>query len=251
MQTEIYSALADIYDEFMSEIPYEKWAGFIKNLLYEHGIRDGLILDLGCGSGTLTNLLSDMGYDMIGVDGSCEMLNYAKEKQGERDILYLNQDIREFELYGTVRAIVSTCDTLNYVTAPEEIKKVFKLVNNYLDPDGLFIFDLHTEYYYREILSDNVFAATDEDCAYIWENRYDMDERINEYNVTIFKRMTEDESLYERNEEIHTERAYSVVDIKQYLNEAGLRLLSVYDGYKSSPLDPFSDRAVFVSKKLT
>ncbi len=251
MQVEIYSALSEMYDDFMRNIPYKGWAAFIRDKLVSAGIEKGLVLDLGCGSGTLTMLLSDMGYDMIGVDNSHGMLNLAFEKKGERDILYLNQDIREFELYGTVKAVVSTCDTLNYITDKDDLIKVFKLIDNYIEPDGLFIFDIHTKYYYEKILSDNVFAQTEENGAYIWENSYDPKTMQNRYNVTMFiKQYSEDDSeIYERYEEEHIEKVYDVVDIKQALEEAGLKLMTVYDGYKEEPPEEHSDRLVFVVGK--
>ena len=151
---EAYTAFAEVYDAFMDNIPYEKWADYVHGLLEEYGIKDGLVLELGCGTGSLTELLAVMGYDMIGVDSSGDMLGTAMEKRERSglDILYLLQDMREFELYGTVRAVVSVCDSMNYITEYEDLTQVFRLVNNYLDPGGMFIFDLNTEYKYRQVL---------------------------------------------------------------------------------------------------
>ena len=139
---EAYSDFAKVYDIFMDETPYEEWCGFIVSLLKKKGIEDGLLLDMGCGTGTLTELLEQAGYDMIAIDNSMDMLQIAMEKQREKkkdSILYLFQDMREFELYGTVRAIVSICDSLNYLLEKEELIKTFRLVNNYLDPEGIFL----------------------------------------------------------------------------------------------------------------
>ena len=250
MQVEIYSALSEIYDDFMRNIPYRGWADFIKERLVSAGIDKGLVLDLGCGSGTLTMLLSDMGYDMIGVDNSAGMLSLAMEKKGERDILYLDQDIRGFELYGTVRAVVAACDTLNYITEPEDLKKVFALVNNYLESDGLFIFDLHTGYYYEKVLADRVFAQTEDSGAYIWENSFDKESLLNTYNVTMFiKSHSEDSDLYERYEELHLEKCYRTEEIKALLSEEGLELVSVFDGYKDEEPEETSDRLVYIAGK--
>ena len=143
-----YENFAGVYDELMDNVPYEEWAQFILNLLQDRKITEGLVLELGCGTGKLMTLLGKVGFDMIGVDNSVEMLQIAKEKTSQ-DFLYLLQDMREFELYGTVKAVISVCDSVNYITKKEELRKVFQLVNNYLDPEGLFIFDFNTEYKYR------------------------------------------------------------------------------------------------------
>ena len=132
----------------MDNIPYEEWAEYLMTLLREYNVNNGLVLDLGCGTGNMTELLANAGYDMIGVDNAEEMLEIAMEKRAEsgHDILYLLQDMREFELYGTVKAIVSICDSINYITEEEDLLEVFKLANNYLDPQGVFIFDFNTVY---------------------------------------------------------------------------------------------------------
>ena len=141
-----YTSFAMVYDTFMDNVPYEEWAVYLQELLKEYQIEEGLVLDLGCGTGTMTELLADYGYDMIGVDNSEEMLEIAFEKRmqsGHDGILYLLQDMRDFELYGTVKAVVSICESVNYITEEEELEQVFRLVNNYLDPGGIFIFDFN------------------------------------------------------------------------------------------------------------
>lgn len=140
-----YESFARVYDLFMDNIPYDEWCSYLIELLKEYGIEDGLVLELGCGTGNVTERLFNAGYDMIGVDNSMDMLEIAMEKKEEnkKDILYLLQDMREFELYGTVRAVVSICDSMNYILDYGELVQVFSLVNNYLDPGGIFIFDLN------------------------------------------------------------------------------------------------------------
>ena len=120
---EAYSDFARVYDIFMDNVEYEKWAEYLIGSLKEYGIEDGIVLELGCGTGVMTELLAESGYDMIGVDNSEEMLGEAMEKRAEsgHEILYLEQDMREFELYGTVRAVVSVCDCMNYITEEEDL----------------------------------------------------------------------------------------------------------------------------------
>ena len=157
---EAYTGFAEVYDIFMDNIPYEEWGKYLIALLEEYNVTEGLVLDLGCGTGTMTELLAAKGYDMIGVDYSEDMLEIAMEKReaSGHDILYLLQDMREFELYGTVGAVISICDSVNYITEEEDLEEVFRLVNNYLDPKGVFIFDFKTLYNYQTILGDRTIA---------------------------------------------------------------------------------------------
>ena len=192
---EAYTSFAAVYDTFMDNIPYEEWEKYLKSLLYEYGVREGLVLELGCGTGNMTEILAQSGYDMIGVDNAEEMLEIAIEKRMKSglDILYLQQDMREFELYGTVKAIVSVCDSVNYILEEEELEEVFRLVNNYLDPGGVFIFDFNTVYKYREILGDQTIAENREECSFIWDNYYYEEERINEYeHITAYDAFTKE-----------------------------------------------------------
>ena len=195
-----YTNFAEVYDTFMDNVPYEEWAEYLLKVLEQYGIKDGLVLELGCGTGTMTEILNDRGYDMIGVDNSEDMLEIALDKRVEsgKDILYLLQDMREFELYGTVRAVVSVCDSVNYITEESELEEVFRLVNNYLDPGGIFVFDFNTEYKYQKILADNVFAEDRDECSFIWDNYYDEEDRINEYELSLFVRSAEDPELYRK-----------------------------------------------------
>ena len=228
-----YTDFAQVYDTFMDNVPYGNWADFLTERMAREGIRDGLVLDLGCGTGTLTELLAEKGYDMIGVDASEEMLNVAMEKRERsgRDILYLLQDMREFELYGTVRAVVSICDSMNYILTYEDLVQVFRLVNNYLDPQGIFIFDFNTEYKYREVLGDRTFAEEREECSFIWDNYYDEEQGINEYELTLFVQSQEDPKLYRKYQEAHYQKAYTLEKIKNLIERAGLRYLTAYDAY--------------------
>lgn len=185
---EAYSGFAKVYDLFMDNIPYEEWTAYVKELLSEEGIEDGILLDLGCGTGSVTELLAKSGFDMIGIDNSEEMLDIAMEKRDESglDILYLLQDMREFELYGTVKGVVSICDSMNYILDDEDLLDVFKLVHNYLDNNGIFIFDMNTMYKYENILADNTFAEDREESSFIWENFYDEEDEINQYDLSLF-----------------------------------------------------------------
>lgn len=248
---EAYTSFARVYDTFMDNVPYKEWADYLGKILKEYGIDDGLVLDLGCGTGNMTEMLASSGYDMIGVDNAEEMLEIAMEKKVEsgHDILYLLQDMREFELYGTVRAVISACDSVNYITDDEDLTEVFRLVNNYLDPEGLFVFDFNTEYKYREILGEQTIAEDREECSFIWDNYYDEDERINEYELTLFVRDEEQPQLYRKYQEEHFQRAYTLEQIRHMLTEVGLEYVTAYDDYtKESPHDR-SERICVVARE--
>lgn len=220
---ESYSGFADVYDLFMDETPYEDWGAFIVKCLQERGVESGIVLDLGCGTGVLTEYLAGKGYDMIGVDNSYDMLDKAMQKRERSglDILYLCQDMREFELYGTVAAVISICDSVNYITDLEELINVFSLVNNYLDPGGVFLFDFNTDYKYREIIGECVIAENREEGSFIWENSYDEESRMNEYDLTIFKKV-EENGLFEKTEEVHFQRGYTFSEMKEAVEKAGM-----------------------------
>ena len=246
---EAYTSFAKVYDTFMDNVPYEEWADYIEDRLKEYGIEDGLVLDLGYGTGSITEKMAEKGYDMIGVDYSGEMLEIAMEKREEsgHDILYLMQDMREFELYGTVRAIISACDSVNYILDDDDLEEVFRLVNNYLDPEGIFLFDFNTEYKYKEILGNQTIAEEREECSFIWDNFYDEEEQVNEYQLTLF--VQEEEDLYRKYQEEHFQRAYTLDIIKELIEASGLIFVKAYDAYTLEEANEYSERICVVAKE--
>ena len=247
---EAYTSFAEVYDTFMDNVPYEEWADYLEDRLKEYGVKDGLVLELGCGTGSMTELLAEKGYDMIGVDNSEDMLEIAMEKRIEsgHDILYLLQNMQEFELYGTVRAIVSVCDCVNYLTENNELQEVFRLVNNYLDPKGMFIFDLNTRYKYEQ-MGETTIAENREEASFIWDNYYDPEEEINEYELAIFIPEGEDSDLYRKFEEVHYQRAYDLAAICRLLEEAGMEFVTAYDAFTKDAPRPESERIYVVARE--
>ena len=263
-----YTGFAAVYDMFMDNVPYDKWAKYLQKLLKENGVKDGIVCELGCGTGKMTRRLRDMGYDMIGVDISQDMLRIAMEQEAalkKSDILYLNQDMRAFELYGTVAAVVSVCDSMNYITEKEDLLTTFKLVKNYLDPGGVFIFDMNTPYYYKKKLGEQTICENRDEGSFIWENYYDPDTKINEFDITIYIRRDNNEvsakktkkaveqepmnDIYSRFEETHFQRAYSITEVKKLLKIAGLKDIKVYKAFTKEAPDTVTERVYFVSKE--
>ena len=169
---------------------------------------------------------------MIGIDNSPDMLEVAQEKRVESglDILYLMQDMREFELYGTVRAVVSICDCMNYILEEEDLLEVFCLANNYLDPGGIFVFDMNTPYKYREVIGNTTIAENREEGSFIWENCFDEESQVNEYALTLF--IKEEDDLYRKHEEFHYQKAYEPERVKRITGgsrtESGSNLRCIY-----------------------
>lgn len=244
-----YGEFAQVYDLFMQEVPYQKWGNHIEEVWDKYKIKPKLIAELGCGTGTLANIFAKKGIDVIGIDNSDQMLAVAKEESMAQglDVLYLLQDMQDFELYGTVDSIYSTCDSINYILEDDELLQTFKWVNNYLEPGGVFIFDINTQYKYEEVLAQNTFAYNKEEASYIWENYYDKEEQINEYLVTFF--VKEEDGKYDKFQELHHERMYSLENIRKLLEEAGMDVEGAYDGYTFNPVREDSDRITIIAKE--
>ena len=242
-----YTSFASVYDLFMDNVPYEEWCAFLCKILAQHGITDGPVLDLGCGTGKMTRLMSEQGYDMTGIDNAAEMLQIAAMEPGEVPILYLLQDMQDLELDGCVRAVYSVCDCVNYVLDEEKLQQAFSRVHEYLEEDGVFIFDVNTSYKYTKLLAENTFAESRDEGSFIWDNYYDEEERINEYDMTLF--IPEGDELYRRYTETHYQRNYETETLLKLLKNAGFIDICVYDDYTDAPLCETSERAVFVAKK--
>lgn len=285
---EAYTDFAQVYDTFMDETPYEEWASFLVELIEKYGITKpskvqelskedcqkqgatvqqscgevisreatlaserNLVLDLGCGTGSLTELMAAKGYDMIGVDISQEMLGIALSKREEAGsgTLYLCQDMRELELYSTVGTVISVCDSVNYLLEEEELEETFRLVNNYLYPSGIFIFDFNTLYKYEQVIGDTTIAENRDECSFIWENYYYDKEHINEYDLTIFVRESEDEEVFRRFSETHYQRGYTLEEMTKLVKKAGLEFIAALDADSHESPTKTSERIYIIAKE--
>lgn len=242
-----YTAFARVYDMFMDNVPYRYWSSYICEVLNEYGITDGPVLDLGCGTGRLTRFMAMEGYDMTGVDSAVEMLMIAREKSPEPDILYLMQKMQELELDGCVRAVYSACDCMNYILEEEELAETFRRVYQYLESGGIFLFDMNMDYKYRVLLGDRTFAESRLEGSFIWENYYDEETAVNEYDLTLF--IPEKNGLYRRYTETHFQKNYSMEQIRTLFTDAGFTCPGIYDNYTKKAVGTECERATFILRK--
>ena len=242
-----YENLAEIYDTFMDDVPYEKWSNQIVKWLHEYEIENGLVLDLGCGTGTMTEALASNGYNMMGLDVSEDMLAVAQNKMQRlgNDILYLNQDMRELELLGNVRVVVSVCDVVNYILEPRELSETFEKINQYLELKGIFIFDFNTKYRYQK-MGASTFSEEKEMATFIWDNYYDEDTCINECQLTLF---IKEKKLYRKYQEEHYQRGYTLIEIKKAIEQAGLEFIQAYDDYSDKEVNEKSERICVIARE--
>ncbi len=244
----MYNDFAEVYDR-LQDADYARFADYYEEIFSRNGINPELVLDLACGTGSITIPMSKRGYDMIGVDLSVEMLNIAREKAFAEDenILFLNQDMTEFELYGTVDAIVCALDGVNYLTEDGDIDRLFRLAENYLNPGGLMIFDINSEYKLREVLGGNTFVNEEQGIYYVWRNEFSEETRICEFELNFFTE--NDDGTYERFDEFQEERAYSVEEICTAAKKARLKCEGVYSPFSFNAASETDERIFFVFSK--
>ena len=246
-----YFAIAGVYDKLNKEIDYSKWADFFERCFDKYSAsKPDIVLDLACGTGRMTREMSARGYDMIGVDGSVDMLSRAYSAGGE-GILYLCQDMREFELYGTVGATVCCLDSLNYLIEDGELERVFSLVHNYSDPDALFMFDMNSKYKFENVYADNSYILEDETedgrqifCG--WQNFYDNESQVCSFYLSVFEEQKS--GAYTRADEEQFERCYELDEVKASLERCGFELVGVFSDFELSNVENDSERWYFVAR---
>ena len=222
-----YGVFADWYDLLTEDVDYDARCRDLCAALSQYGVRDGLLLDLACGTGSLSVLLSAAGYDVIGVDFSPDMLSCAQQKAFEagEQILFLCQPMQMLDLYGTIRAAVCMLDSLNHLTSFEDLCETIRRVSLFLEPGGVFIFDVNTPYKHQHILADNTFVRQCEDLFLVWQNELS-DEDTVRISLDFFERTQED--VYIRSTEQFEERAYALQTFREILERAGLEIQAVY-----------------------
>jgi len=226
-----YEALAAVYDALNGDVDYARIADFYEASFKKAGISPSLVLDLGCGTGKMTVELAKRGYDMIGIDGSADMLSRAFERKSEAGadgVLFLQQDMRRFELYGTVGAVVSSLDCINYLVGEGELERCFSLVHNYLDKDGIFLFDVNTPHKFSTVFADNAYILESDDCYCGWQNEYDEQSGLCRFYLSVFEEL--EDGTWRRTDEEQCERCYTKAALTKLLEDAGFGDIEFYGG---------------------
>ena len=271
---ESYRSFASVYDEFMDGTDYQETADKIQDMITRFGLskpsqkrtgaseaRDvllaaekNLVVDIACGTGKLTEILAGRGYDVMGIDLSEEMLSIAlnrRDKLGHKT-LYLCQDMREFELYGTAGTFVSVGDSVNYLTSDADMVKLFKRINTFLFPRGIFVFDFKTLHLYRDVIGDRTIAEDRDDCSFIWDNWFDPKTNINEYDLSLFIRDADsdgEDNVFRKFREVHEQRGYTLEEMKHYVKEADLEWVTEMDSDTMGPVTAKSERILCVVRE--
>lgn len=244
-----YSAFARYYDELTANIDYKRRGEYFHSIIQRFRTSKGsILLDLACGTGSISEVMAELGYDVIGVDNSDEMLGIAIEKKFDKglNIQYLCQDMRKIDMFGTVDVTVCALDSINHLPSLKDVRKVFESVAFFSEIGGLFVFDVNTLYKHRKILADNTFTYETDDVYCIWENTLDPDTDEVRMRLEFFER--EENGLYSRSSDAFSEKAYSEDDLEKLLEECGFELLAKYgDDTFEAPTET-SQRIVYAAK---
>lgn len=245
----MYQGFARVYDQLMHDTPYEVWYKHLLEIFSQYELKSKEILELACGTGEMTNRLAKAGYKILGTDLSEDMLDVAQNKAYDQNlkVRYVQQDMTNIDLFQKYDAIISFCDGFNYLIDEDDLDEAFRNCYDYLNNDGLLIFDMSSDFKLKHVLGDNVFTETSEDVAFIWENYYDCDSKILEFDLTLF---IQENNKYIRADEVHKQRAYSIDEIKQSLYKNKIELLSVVDTNTNESVTEQSERWLFIGRKI-
>lgn len=247
-----YSAFARYYDSLTANIDYKKRAELFNSIIRQFKTTKGsILLDLACGTGSISEEMSSLGYDVIGIDNSAEMLGIAMDKKFSSglDIQYLCQDMRRLDMFGTADITVCALDSLNHLPDIRDVKEVFRSVALFSEPEGLFIFDVNTLYKHRFVLANNTFTYETEDVFCVWENTLIPETDEVRMNLEFFERT--ENGLYQRSSDSFSEKAYSEAVIDGLLAETGFEILAKYGDDSLSPPVPDSQRIIYAARCIS
>ena len=243
-----YDIFSGFYDRLTDNVEYEKRADYFCRLLSMCDINDGILLDLGCGTGSMSVKMAEKGFDVIGVDISIGMLGVAQQKMYEsgKQILFLNQPMQDIDLYGTVDCAICVLDGINHLNNSDEVRQTFEKVSLFMNKGGAFAFDVNTIYKHKNVLADNAFIYDFDDLYCAWQNNYNEDDNSVDITLDFFE---EEDGVYYRSSESFSEQAYGLDEISRWLEDAGFEIIGIYDDFTTNPVMPDSERAVFLAKK--
>lgn len=246
-----YGDFAFYYDILTGNVDYEARGEYIYSLLAENGIKSGILLDLACGTGSLSVLFSKKGFEVVGVDASEDMLSLAQTKSIENgaDVIFLCQKMQELDLFGTIDAAICTLDSINHLTDEKDVKETFRAVSLFMNDSGIFVFDVNTPYKHKEILGNNTFVYDMDDVYCVWQNSFDERNFKTDICLDIFEKDESEEEAYIRTTEEFFERGYKIEDISKWLEEVRFEVVGIYDEMTKNPVGEETQRAVFVCKK--
>ncbi len=250
--SEMYDALASIYDELNNDIDYESWADALTSAMVRYAKRPvKTVADIGCGTGSMTIPLAMRGYDMIGVDLSTEMLSAAYQRAYNRGeplaIQFLQQDMRDLAFIAPVDAIVCTLDGVNHLPGTTALGECFASVAAWLADGGVFLFDLNSRYKFEHIYGDEVYTLETDNAFCVWQNAYDPKGKHCDFYITLFEQ-TED-GTYLRSDSAEREYFFSIKTIRNSLEKAGLKLVSVVGGLDGHEVNEHDERWYFAAVK--
>jgi SAM-dependent methyltransferase len=243
-----YGQFATVYDLFTENIDYKALAEYYDRVNISHGGKRGILLDLACGTGSISREMKRLGYDVIGVDLSTEMLSQAKEQDSD-GIEYLCQDMCNLDMYGTIDTTICVLDSINHLESKDDILSCFKSVSLFTDPDGLFLFDVNTIRKHREILCDNTFVYDTERAYCVWQNFYTSPEELDRVDICLDIFTEQEDGSYIRFAEDFSEIALPAVQISEMLCEAGFEILDIFDYETEQKGDDNSEKLLFCCKK--
>ncbi|MCT4619607.1 MAG: class I SAM-dependent methyltransferase [Marinisporobacter sp.] len=243
-----YSAFAYVYDKLMEDVDYENWVDYIEEIFKKYEVKPQNIAELACGTGNITNILAKRGYNLIGVDISEDMLFLAQEKARDMgtEVIYLNHDMRELALPSELDSILCICDGINYIVEEKDLLKVFRSVYDHLKKEGLFIFDISSYYKLSNILGNNTYAENFQEVSYIWENYFDEERDVCDFDLTIFSK---EGKMYKKYEESHSQKAHKEDEIVENLKNVGFHKIERFEAFTFDKPGDESERIYFICQK--
>lgn len=233
MMKQGYGAFAQVYDELM-DFDYPALTAFYETVFQQFGCKPKSLLDLACGTGKVTALMAQKGYDMVGADASAEMLSMAYTQTADQEgVLLLCQPMQELDLNDTVDGALCALDGINHLATVSDLQETFRRVALFTNPGGLFIFDVHSLSKMKKTLGQNTFVYDTKNCFCVWQNHWVASAQRIDYNLQMFIR--QQSGSYRRQSESFSEYYYSPEMLSELLQKAGFEMKLITAGQTLEP----------------